>query len=111
VIAVVGDGSAAWSMQSLWTAARYKIPVTYVITNNATYGQVKLVRKIVLGDYPLTEKHSGMELDRPVMDFSLLARSLGVEGERVTAPDEVGPALKRAVGSGEPRLVEVLVAW
>jgi len=111
VIAVVGDGSAAWSMQSLWTAARYKIPVTYVVTNNATYGQVKIVRKLVLGDYPLTEKHEGMELDQPVMDFSLLTKSLGVEGERVTAPGEIAPALKRAVGSGEPRLVEVVTGW
>jgi benzoylformate decarboxylase len=111
VIAVSGDGSAAWSMQSLWTAARYEIPVTFVITNNATYGQVKVVRKVVLGDYPLREKHEGMELDRPVMDFSLLAASLGVKGERVSAPDELAPALKRAVGSGEPRLVEVMVGW
>jgi benzoylformate decarboxylase len=111
VIAVLGDGSAAWSMQSLWTAARYKIPVTYVVTNNATYGQVKLVRRMVLGDYPLQEKHEGMELDRPVMDFSLLAKSLGVEGERLASPDELGPALRRAVGSGEPRLVEVMVGW
>lgn len=111
VIAVAGDGSAAWSMQSLWTAARYKIPVTYVVTNNATYGQVKLVRRVVLGDYPLGERHDGMELDRPVMDFSLLAKSLGVEAERVTAPGEIRPALQRAVGSGEPRLVEVMTAW
>jgi benzoylformate decarboxylase len=109
VIAVAGDGSAAWSMQSLWTAARYKIPVTYVITNNATYGQVKVVRKIVLGDYPLDEKHEGMELDRPVMDFAQIARALGVEGERVTTPDQLAPALRRAVGSGKPRLVEVMV--
>ncbi len=111
VIAVVGDGSAAWSMQSLWTAARYRIPVTYVVTNNATYGQVKLVRRIVLGDYPLGEKHEGMELDRPVMDFSLLAKSLGVESERVTGPTELGPALRRATTVDSPRLVEVMVRW
>jgi benzoylformate decarboxylase len=111
VVAVVGDGSAAWSMQSLWTAARYTIPVTYVVTNNATYGQVKVVRRMVLGDYPLDEKHEGMELDRPVVDFSLLAKSLGVEGERVVDPGELAPALQRAVGSGEPRLVEVMVGW
>jgi benzoylformate decarboxylase len=111
VIAVVGDGSAAWSMQSLWTAARYQLPVTVVVINNATYGQVKIVRKMVLGDYPLREKHDGMELDQPVMDFSLLAKSLGVEGERVTDPDQVGSALRRAMESGRPRLVEVLVGW
>lgn len=109
VVAVLGDGSAAWSIQGLWTAARYRIPVTFVITNNATYGQVKLVRKHVLGDYPLDEKHEGMELDRPVMDFSLLAKSLGVESERVQVPHQVGQVLGRAINSGEPRLVEVLV--
>jgi benzoylformate decarboxylase len=109
VIAVVGDGGAAWSMQGLWTAARYRIPVTFVITNNATYGQVKLVRKVVLGSYPLDQKHEGMELDRPVMDFSLLARALGVKSERVSDPDRVRPALAGAVASTEPHLVEVLV--
>jgi benzoylformate decarboxylase len=109
VIAIVGDGGAAWSMQSLWTAARYNIPVTYVIANNATYRQVKLVRKRVLGNYPLTEKHEGMELDGPVLDFAMLARSMGVQGETVKSPAKIGPALAGAIGSGAPRLVEVLV--
>ncbi len=109
VIAVSGDGSAAWSMQSLWTAARYRIPVTFVITNNATYRQVKVVRKIVLGDYPLTERHEGMELDNPIINFSMLAQSMGVRGEAVKDPGDVGRALKGALDSGEPRLVEVYV--
>ncbi len=109
VLAVVGDGGAAWSMQGLWTAARYRIPVTFVITNNATYGQVKLVRRVVLGSYPLDEKHEGMELDAPVIDFSLLARSLGVQSERVSDPGRLGAALRDALGSGEPRLIEALV--
>jgi len=85
--------------------------VTYVVTNNATYGQVKIVRKVVLGEYPLSEKHEGMELDQPVMDFSLLGKSLGVESERVSAPDDIAPALAWAVGSGRPRLVEVMTGW
>ena len=109
VVAVVGDGCAAWSIQSLWTATRYRIPVTFVITNNATYRQVKLVRRIVLGDYPLSEKHEGMELDAPVINFSMLAQSMGVKGETVKDPGELGRALKTAVGSGQPRLVEVFV--
>jgi benzoylformate decarboxylase len=108
-LAVIGDGGAAWSMQGLWTAARYQIPVTFVITNNATYGQVKLVRKVVLGNYPLDEKHEGMELDSPVMDFSLLGKSMGVQGERVSDPGRLSGALTEALASGEPRLVEVLV--
>jgi benzoylformate decarboxylase len=109
VVAVIGDGSAAWSMQSLWTAARYRIPVTFVITNNATYRQVKIVRKLVLVDYPLNERHEGMELDDPVLNFSMLAQSMGVKGETVKKPEELSRALKTAIDSGEPRLVEVFV--
>lgn len=107
VLAVSGDGSAAWSMQSLWTAARYRIPVTYVITNNATYRQVKLVRRLLLGDYPLNEKHAGMELDENVIDFCQLAQSMGVKGQKVQKPEELSIALQTALESGEPRLVEV----
>ena len=109
VLAVVGDGSAAWSMQSLWTAARYEIPVTFVITNNATYRQVKLVRKAVLGDYPLDEKHPGMDIDKPVIDFSLLAQSMGVQGTRITRAGDVAETVREALASGRPHLVEVMV--
>jgi benzoylformate decarboxylase len=109
VIAVSGDGSAAWSMQSLWTAAHYHIPVTFVIMNNATYRQVKLVRKALLGNYPLKERHLGMEIDDPVINFTMLARSMGVAGEAIGDPDDLNRALKVAIGSGEPRVVEVFV--
>jgi benzoylformate decarboxylase len=109
VIAVCGDGSAAWSMQSLWTAAHYRIPVTFVITNNATYRQVKLVRKMVLGDYPLSERHTGMELDDPVIDFCKLAGSMGVSGFKVTKPGELGQVLQNATRAAGPNLIEVLV--
>ena len=109
VLVVSGDGSAAWSMQSLWTAARYNIPVTFLITNNATYRQVKLTRKIVLGDYPLNEKHDGMELDEPVMDFCMLAQSMGVKGKAVRKPEDLASTLKSALRSNEPNLIEVFV--
>lgn len=110
VVAVIGDGSASWSMQTLWTAARYQIPVTYVITNNATYGQVKLVRQAVLGvEGPLKQKHPGMDLDDPVIDFSALARSMGVEGTRISDPGLLGDVLRTAVRSGTPQLIEVML--
>jgi benzoylformate decarboxylase len=83
--------------------------VTFVVTSNATYRQVKLVRKIVLGDYPLSEKHEGMELDEPVLNFSMIAQSMGVRGESVKDPGDLGRVLKAAYNSGEPRLVEVFV--
>ncbi len=109
VIAVCGDGSTAWSMQSLWTAAKYDIPVTYVITNNGVYRQVKLVRKQVLGEYDLTERHAGMDIDKPVINFKMLAESMGVKGVQVNEPNELEHALKDAVNSDNPGLVEVFI--
>ncbi len=113
VLAVVGDGGAAWSLQGLWTAAHYRVPATFVITNNGTYRQVKLVRRLVLGDYPLTERHVGMEIDDPTTDFSRLAQALGVAAQRVSEPAHVGEALRAALtaarGERRPHLVEVMV--
>jgi len=109
IIAVCGDGSTAWSMQSLWTAAHYNIPVTYVITNNGVYRQVKLVRKLVLGEYVLTEKHTGMDIDNPVINFKMLAESMGIKAVQVKEPNDLEHALKEAVDDNRPRLVEVFI--
>ncbi|MBW1764448.1 MAG: thiamine pyrophosphate-binding protein [Deltaproteobacteria bacterium] len=108
VVAVSGDGSAMWSIQSLWTAAHYRIPVTFIITANATYRQVKLMRNIRLGG-EVDERHAGMELDDPVIDFCKLAESMGVRGDSVTQPDDLKKTLKAAFDSSEPRLIEVVV--
>jgi thiamine pyrophosphate-dependent acetolactate synthase large subunit-like protein len=96
-------------MQSLWTAARYNILVTFVITNNGVYRQVKLVRRHVLGDYVLTEKHAGMDIDEPVIDFKQLAESMGVNGVQVKEPGKLENALNDAVKDNHPRLVEVFI--
>ena len=109
VVVVSGDGSAAWSMQSFWTAAHYKIPVVFIVTNNATYRQVKVVRRIILGDYPLNERHDGMELTDPVISFCGLAEAQGVKGFAVRDPAELEATLKTALELDEPVLVEVFI--
>jgi benzoylformate decarboxylase len=109
VLGIVGDGSAAWCMQSLWSAAHYRIPATFVILSNATYRQVKCVRKVVLGDYPLNEKHVGMELGDPVIDFAALAQSMGVRGIQARNREELAQALKAAFSGTEPLVIEVFV--
>lgn len=107
VVGIVGDGSAAWCMQSLWTSAKYRIPATFLVVNNATYRQVKTVRKIILGDYPLNEKHVGMELDDPIINFSALSESMGVKSCRVRNREELESALRQAFHGNEPFLIEV----
>lgn len=109
VIVVSGDGSAAWNMQSFWTAAHYDIPVTFIITSNRTYRQVKLMRKLMLGQGPLNEKQAGMELDEPSIDFCQLAQSMGVSGEKCERPEDLGRTLRSAMESDQPRLIEVCV--
>ena len=109
VILVSGDGSAAWSMQTFWTAAHYNIPVTMIITNNGTYRQVKNVRKRILGDYLLNERHVGMEIDHPRLNFKQMAESMGVEGVQIYDSKEIESAVKHGISLDKPYLIEVFV--
>lgn len=108
VVAVVGDGSAMWSIQSLWTAARYHIPVTYVICANASYCQVKLMKTLLMGE-KAKGRYLGMDLDQPRIDFSRLAQSMGIHGQRVERPEQLRGVLRAALDSGSPALVEVAI--
>ena len=108
VVAVVGDGSAAWSIQSLWTAAHYNIPVTYVICANASYSQVKIMKMRMMGE-KAKGRFLGTNLDEPRIDFCQLAQAMGVHGQKVERPEELREALKSALESDKPALVEVYI--
>ena len=108
VVAVVGDGSAMWSIQSLWTAARYHIPVTYVICANASYCQVKVMKTFLMGERA-EGRYLGMDLDNPRIDFAHMAQAMGVYGQKVEDPGQLRGALRSALESGKPALVEVVV--
>jgi benzoylformate decarboxylase len=106
VMAVVGDGSALYGIQALWTAAHLKLPITYVIPNNRSYR----ILKERLVSMRKSERFVGMDLREPDIDFVSLARSMGVGARRVTDPQDVAPALREALRAGGPQLVEVRVA-
>ena len=106
VVAVIGDGSAMYGVQALWTAAHLKLPITYVIANNRSYR----ILKERLVSMRATDRFTGMDLRDPDIDFTGLARSLGVPAERVTDPRGIVPALREALQAGGPRLIEVMVA-
>ena len=108
VVAVVGDGSAMWSIQSLWTAARYQIPVTYVVCANASYCQVKVMKTFMMGERA-KGRYLGMDLDNPRIDFASMAQAMGVHGQKVEEPGQLREALRSAFESGKPALVEVIV--
>ena len=106
VVAVIGDGSAMYGVQALWTAAHLDLPITYVIANNRGYRILK--ERIVA--YGGRESFTGMELRRPEIDFAGLAESLGVPSRRVSAPDEIRDAMREALGRAGPALLDVAVA-
>jgi benzoylformate decarboxylase len=106
VMAMVGDGSAMYSIQALWTAAHLKLPLTYVIANNRSYRILKERLKSMRG----SERYIGMDLREPEIDFVGLAQSMGVPARRIAEPDEVVPALRTAMASGAPSLLDVRIA-
>lgn len=110
VVAVVGDGSAIMTVQALWTAVNSKIPVVYVICNNASYRILKVnmnVYKRLSGDNRAS-KYLGMDFPEP-FDFAAIANALGVEGRRIENPEEIGPAMASALDSGAPALLDVII--
>jgi benzoylformate decarboxylase len=108
VIALIGDGSAMYTNQALWTAARENLAIVYVIFNNGSYRILKQRTHALKGYSAEDDVYVGMDLTPPI-DYIGLARSLGVRGERVEKTQDVGPALGRALASGGPCLIDVKI--
>jgi benzoylformate decarboxylase len=102
VIALVGDGSANYSITGLWTAAQQKVPCTFVIVRNGVYQALK-----DYGAYLGAQDVPGMDL--PGIDFVSIAAGYGIPGRRVSNAGEMADALKAAIDTGKPSLLEVEV--
>ena len=112
VLAIVGDGSAMMTIQALWTASSYQIPVVYAVCNNAAYRVLKLNLHAyfddVLGEPDRGTGYLGMDLPQG-FDMAGIASAMGVASERIEDPDRIGPALRRALDSGAPALLDVVI--
>ena len=109
-IGIVGDGSAMMTIQGLWTAVNYDIPVTYVICNNASYRILKVNMNVyhTISEKPLPELYNAMDFDTP-FDFKAQAEAYGGIGIRVEHADDIKPAIDEAVASGKPACVDVIL--
>lgn len=105
VVAVIGDGSAQYSIQALWTAASQKLPMVFLLANNGGYRIIKQRLTAFHGN----DTYIGMDFEDPSIDFSALARAYGLEAERVEAGEDFEPALRRALAADGPVLLEVMV--
>ena len=112
VVAVVGDGSSMYTVQALWTAARYNIPITWVICNNRTYRILKVNMEIylrdMLKDTQRKSEYLGMDFPLP-LNLAGVAEGFGVHGRKVEKPSELRPALEEALALDTPALVDVVI--
>jgi benzoylformate decarboxylase len=113
VICIVGDGAAMYSIQGLWTAARYGLPVIYIVCNNRSY---RILKHFVVNYYfptqGLTDRKSeypGMDFSRHPLDCASVAEAFGVHGFKVDDPADLKPTLEKVFGLGKPAVVDVRI--
>ena len=108
VLNLQADGSAMYTVQSLWTQAREDLNVTTLILANRKYGilNAELDRT---GAAPSKEAEKLFDLSGPELDFTSLAKGMGVPAERVTDAAALGRALARAYAEPGPHLIEAML--
>jgi benzoylformate decarboxylase len=103
VVCVLGEGSAQYAITGFWTAAAYKVPVTFLVLRNDEYSILKWFAG-------LESVEGAPGLDLPKLETAKLAESYGVSARQVGERDELREALREAMAAEEPRLVEARVA-
>ena len=102
VVCVVGEGSAQYAIQTFWTAAAYKVPVTFLIPRNDEYAILKWFAQ-------MEDVAGAPGLDLPALEVAQVAKGYGVSAQQVSSREELGEALKSAIGSDGPNVIEVPV--
>ncbi len=109
VIALVGDGSAMYTIQSLWTIMNEKLDITVIILNNRSYAilNIELERTGAEGAGPKAK--SQLDLSKTEIDFVSIAKGMGMPAQTATTATEFNEALKRAIREPGPHLIDALV--
>ena len=103
VINIAGDGCFRMNMNELATASRYNIPIVEIVIDNRVLGMVRQWQTLYYG-----ERYSATVIEDKV-DYCKVAEGLGCMAIRVTEPSEVEPALTKALSSGVPTVIDVVI--
>ncbi|MFP3978560.1 acetolactate synthase large subunit [Marinobacter sp. KMM 10035] len=109
VIALIGDGTAMYTIQALWTMAREQLNVTTIIFNNASYSVLNIELERVGAEEVGEKAKSQLDLNGPVLNFAQLAQGMGVHGVRVDTAEAFNHALQYALSQPGPHLIEAMV--
>ena len=109
VVALIGDGSAMYTIQALWTLAREQLDVTCVIFNNAAYSVLNVELERVGAAGAGARARAQFDLDRPSLNFAALAQGMGVSASRTAETGDFVRALEAALCRRGPTLIEAIV--
>jgi benzoylformate decarboxylase len=109
VIGLLREGDSMYSIQGLWTAVKYNIPVTYVVFNNASYRILKMGMVRYIGSEERKSDFMGMNFGDPAIDIAKQAAVWGMPSQRVEHPSELRQALRDALDVEGPSLVDVCI--
>jgi thiamine pyrophosphate-dependent acetolactate synthase large subunit-like protein len=110
VVAISGDGAFMFQ-NAMWSLARYDAPILIVIYNNRAYNMNWAFNRVGAGAQAKQKKDMATYLGNPDVDFAMWAKSHGIDGEKVGAPDDLKPAIRRglrALRDGRPYLLDVM---
>jgi benzoylformate decarboxylase len=110
VLCVVGDGSAMYSPQALWTAAHEGLPVVFAVVNNRQYLILKNNLRGMKGAAAESGRFVAMDIVDPPVDYVGLATALGVASTRIDQVADIGDAVGAALASGGPHLLELPIS-
>jgi benzoylformate decarboxylase len=110
VLAMLGDGATMYGVQGLWSAAHYNIPVTFVVCNNAQYEILKIGSQSMALPAAQRGAFRAMDIVSPEIDIVSLARSLGVEAQRVSEPEELAERVRASLAGDRPMLFDVPIS-
>jgi benzoylformate decarboxylase len=105
VIAIIGDGSSMYAIQSLWTAAHYNLNIIYIIANNSGYRIIKER----LESFHKNTNFVGMDFKKPPIDFIKLSESMGIPATRIDEPENLSSKIQKILKSKGPHLIDIIL--
>jgi acetolactate synthase-1/2/3 large subunit len=109
VVALESDGSALYTLQSWWTMARQGLDVTTILLNNHSYAVLNMELDRVGADAAGPRARDMLDLGRPSIDFTQVARGMGLHAERADSAEQFYDQLARALATPGPSVVEAVI--
>lgn len=109
VVALIGDGTAMYTIQALWSMAREQLNVTTIIFNNASYSVLNIELERVGAEEAGTKARSQLDLRGPVLNFAEMAQGMGVHAVRVDTAEDMAKAIEYAHSMPGPHLIEAVI--